>query len=170
MKVRRIMTSNVAACSPDTNLSAAAGLMWHYDCGVIPVIVGNQKVVGVITDRDICMAAAMSNRPASQIAVSEIISGEVFACAPEDEVSEALAIMQRRQVLRLPVVDQNGTLQGILSMNDIVLRSEEGRKSAGGGISYAEVVNTRKVIGQHREFSPEEGPPADYTEPQAMRA
>jgi CBS domain-containing protein len=170
MKVRRIMTSNVAACSPDTNLSAAAGLMWHYDCGVIPVIVGNQKVVGVITDRDICMAAAMSNRTASQIAVSEIISGEVFACAPEDEVSEALAIMQRRQVLRLPVVDQNGTLQGILSMNDIVLRSEEGRKSAGGGISYAEVVNTRKVIGQHREFSPEEGPPADYTEPQAMRA
>jgi CBS domain-containing protein len=164
------MTSNVAACSPDTNLSAAAGLMWHYDCGVIPVIDGNQKVVGVITDRDICIATAMRNRPASQIAVSEVISGEVFACAPEDDVSEALAIMQRNRVLRLPVVDQGGTLQGILSMTDIVLRAEDGRKRAGDGISYSEVIDTRKVIGQPRDFSPEEEPPAGYTEPHAMRA
>jgi predicted transcriptional regulator len=163
------MTSKVAACSPDTNLSAAAGLMWQYDCGVIPVIDGNQKVLGLITDRDICMAAAMSNRPASEIAVSEVISGEVFACAPEDEVSDALATMQRRQVLRLPVVDKDGALQGILSMNDIVLRAEDGRKSAGGGISYAEVINTRKVIGQHRDFSQEDGPSAGYTRPNAMR-
>jgi CBS domain-containing protein len=170
MEVRRIMTSNVAACSPDTNLSAAASLMWQYDCGVIPVIDWNRKVVGVITDRDICMAAAMSNRPASQIAVSEVISGEVFACAPEDEVGEALATMQRRQVLRLPVVDKDGALQGILSMNDIVLRAEDGRKSAGDGISYSEVINTRKVIGQHRDFSQEEGPSAGHIEPRSMRA
>ncbi len=170
MEVRRIMTSNVAACSPDANLSAAASLMWQCDCGVIPVIDGNRKVVGVITDRDICMAAAMSNRPASQIAVSEVISGEVFACAPEDEVGEALATMQRRQVLRLPVVDKDGALQGILSMNDIVLRAEDGRKSAGDGISYSEVINTRKVIGQHRDFSQQEGPSAGHTEPRSMRA
>lgn len=170
MEVRRIMTSNVSACSPDTNLSAAASLMWHHDCGVIPVIDGNQKVVGVITDRDICMAAAMSKRPASQIVVSEVISGDVFACAPEDEVGEALATMQRRQVLRLPVVDKDGALQGILSMNDIVLSAEDGRKRAGGGISYAEVIDTRKVIGQHRGSSQEEGPSADNTGPHAMRA
>jgi CBS domain-containing protein len=170
MKVRKIMTSNVAACSSDANLSAAAGLMWRHDCGVIPVIDGNQKVVGLITDRDICMAAAMSNRPVSQIAVRDIISGEVFACAPEDEVSEALATMRRMQVLRLPVVDKDGALQGILSMNDIVLRAEEGRKSAGDGISFSDVVNARKVIGQHRDFSPEDGPSAGRTEPHAMRA
>jgi CBS domain-containing protein len=170
MEVRRIMTSNVAACRPDTNLSAVAGLMWDYDCGVIPVIDENRKVVGVITDRDICMAAAMSNRPASQISVGELTSGEVFACAPEDDVSEALATMQRGRVLRLPVVDRDGTLQGILSMNDIVLRAEDGRKREGDGISYAEVVNTRKVIGQRRNFSPEEDLSAGYTEPRAMRA
>ena len=170
MEVRRIMTGNVAACSPHTNLSVAAGLMWNYDCGVIPVIDENQKVVGVITDRDVCMAAAMNNRPASQIAVSEVISGEVFACAPEDEVSEALATMQRRQVLRLPVVDRDGKPQGILSMNDILLRAAEGRNSAGDGISCTEVVNTRKVIGQHRNFRSEEGPSAGHTQPHAMRA
>jgi len=170
MEVRKIMTSDLAACSPDTNLSAAAGLMWQYDCGVIPVIDENQKVMGVITDRDICMAAVMNNRPASQIAVSEVISGEVYTCAPEDEVSEALAIMQRRQVLRLPVVDKDGTLQGILSMNDIVLRAEDGRKSAGGGISYADVINTRKVIGKHRDLSQGEWPSAGHTEPYSMRA
>jgi CBS domain-containing protein len=156
MEVRRIMTSNVAACRPETNLAAAAGLMWHYDCGVIPVVDGDKKVVGVITDRDICMAVAMNNRFASEIAVREVISGEVFACTPDDEVSQALAIMQRRKVLRLPVVNQDGTLQGILSMNDIVSRAEDGRESMGDGISYAEVVNTRKVIGEHRDLSPGE--------------
>jgi CBS domain-containing protein len=150
------MTSNVATCRPEINLAAAAGLMWRYDCGVIPVVDGNQKVVGVITDRDICMAVAMNNRFASEIAVGEVISGEVFACSPDDEVSQALATMQRRQVLRLPVVNQDGTLQGILSMNDIVSRAEDGRESMGDGISYAEVVNTRKVIGEHRNLSPGE--------------
>ena len=153
MEVRRIMTSNVAACIPETNLATAAGLMWRHDCGAIPVIDGNHKVVGVITDRDICMAVAMNNRSASEIAVGEVISGEVFACSPDDEVSQALATMQRRQVLRLPVVSQDGNLEGILSMNDIVSRAEDGRESMGDGVSYAEVVNTRKVIGEHRNLS-----------------
>lgn len=125
MKVQRIMTSNVAACSLETSL-AAAGLMWHYDCGVIPVIDWDQKVVGVVTDRDICMAVAMNNRVASEMAEGEVVSGEVFACSPEDEVGQALATMQRRQALRLPVVNQDGELQGMLSMNDIVLRAGEG--------------------------------------------
>lgn len=157
MKVRNIMSSDVAACGPDTSLAAAAGLMWQYDCGVIPVIDNNQKVVGVITDRDICMAAAMKNRIASEIAVGEVMSGEVFACSPDDEVDQALATMQRRQVLRLPVVNQDGALQGILSMNDIVLRAEEGRGSQSDGISYAEVVHTRKVIGEHRDSASNAG-------------
>jgi len=157
MKVRKIMSSDVAACYPDTSLAAAAGLMWQYDCGVIPVIDRNQKVVGVITDRDICMAAAMTNRFASQIAVGEVMSGEVFACSPDDEIGQALATMQRRQVLRLPVVNQDGALQGILSMNDIVLRAEEGRGSKSDGISYAEVINTRKVIGEPRDSASSEG-------------
>ena len=147
------MTSNVAACRPETNLAAAASLMWDHDCGVIPVLDRNEKVVGVITDRDICMAVAMNNRFASEIAVGEVISGEVYACSPDDDISQALAIMQRMQVLRLPVVSQDGSLQGILSMNDIVSRAEDGRESAGDGISYAEVVNTRKVIGEHRNLS-----------------
>ena len=170
MNVRQLMTEHPTTCRVGDSASDAARIMWDCDCGAVPVLDDQDRVAGIVTDRDICMAAAMSNRPASQIAVSEVISGEVFACAPEDGVSEALATMQRRQVLRLPVVDKDGALQGILSMNDIVLRAEDGRKSAGDGISYSEVINTRKVIGQHRDFSPEEGPSAGYTEPQAMGA
>jgi len=166
MRVQNVMTNNVAVCSPDTSLAAAAGLMWRYDCGVIPVIDEGQKVVGVITDRDICMAVAMNNRFASEMVTGEVISGEVFACSPEDEVSEALATMQRRQVLRLPVVSQDGALQGILSMNDIMLRAKDEWESVGDGISYAEVLNTRKVIGQHRNISPG----GESFESRAMRA
>jgi CBS domain-containing protein len=159
------MSSDVAACTPDSSLAAAAGLMWQHDCGVIPVIDENQKVVGVITDRDICMAAATNNRFASEITVDEVMSGKVFACSPDDEIGQALATMQRMQVLRLPVVNQAGALQGILSMNDIVLRAEEGQGGKGDGISYAEVVNTRKVIGEHRDSASSAG----LSKSQAMR-
>jgi CBS domain-containing protein len=154
MKIQRLMTRDVAACSPESSLAAAAGLMWQYDCGIIPVIDGNRKVVGVVTDRDICMATAMKNRLASEIAVGEIISGKIFACSADDDVDQALAIMQRGRVLRLPVVDQAGKLQGIISMNDVVLRAEDGREKTGDGVSFAEVVNTRKVIGEHRDGGP----------------
>ena len=105
MKIQRVMTRDVASCSPESSLAAAAGLMWQFDCGIIPVIDGNHKVVGVITDRDICMALAMNNRRASEIAVGETMSGEIFACSADDDIDRALAIMQRGRVLRLPVVD-----------------------------------------------------------------
>ena len=74
MKIQNIMTTNVASCSPDTNLAAAAGLLWDYDCGSLPVVDRERKVVGVITDRDLCMAAATKNRLASEITVRETSS------------------------------------------------------------------------------------------------
>jgi CBS domain-containing protein len=158
MKVQRIMTENVATCSPESSLAAAAGLMWQHDCGIIPVVDGARKVIGIITDRDICMSVAMNHRLASEITVGEVISGQVFACSPDDDISQALGVMQRNRVLRVPVVDEAGRLQGILSMNDVVLRAEEGREKKGDGISYSEVVDTRKVISEHRNVNSEGQP------------
>lgn len=146
MKIQSIMTTNVASCSPDTNLAAAAGLLWENDCGWLPVADGEGKVIGVVTDRDLCMAVATRNQLASDIPVREAMTGAVHACNTNDDVKSALRTMQSEKVLRLPVVNDEGRLQGVISMNDIMIQTES-KKS---GLSCEEVLSARNVIGEHR--------------------
>jgi CBS domain-containing protein len=112
MNVRDIMVHPVQSCGPETNLAAAAMMMWDSDCGVLPVVNFEGKVVGMITDRDICMATATKNRPPSEITVFETITGQVYTCRPDEDVHNAMEMMAKHQVRRLPVVDDEGHLIG----------------------------------------------------------
>jgi CBS domain-containing protein len=150
MKVQDIMTSDVQCCGPDTNLAAAAKMMWDSDCGALPVLNVQGQVMGMITDRDICMAAATKNKPASDITVWETVSGKVSTCNMSDDVRTALDIMKREKVRRLPVVDEDGVLQGIVAMNDFVLLAGEAKGGKAPAISYEDVVRTMKAISAHR--------------------
>lgn len=150
MKVKEVMSTNPQVCTLTDNLSAAAGVMWEHDCGILPVVVEGRKVVGLITDRDICMAANLKNQRLSNLAVEEVISGDVYACKPEEDIRSALKIMQENKVRRLPVIATDGTLQGILSMNDVVLKAHEPKEKKAPELSYGDVVNTYKSICQHR--------------------
>jgi len=150
MKVNEIMSANPKACTPTSNLAEAAGYMWENDCGILPVVTDGGRVVGLVTDRDICMAAALKDRNLTNIAVEDVISARVFACQPEDDVGTALRTMRENKVRRLPVVGTEGTLRGILSMNDIVLNAEEAREKKVPELSYSDVVNTYKSICEHR--------------------
>src|ERR1700752_2419423 len=102
MKVKDIMTSDVKYCSLDTNLAAAAKIMWEDDCGAVPVTDDRGKVVGVITDRDICIASATRSRTEGEIPVQDVVSQTLHACAPGDDVRTAMDIMKKQQVRRLP--------------------------------------------------------------------
>ena len=150
MKVKEVMSTNPHACTLTDNLSAAAGLMWENDCGILPVLAEGGEVVGLITDRDICMAANLKNQRLSNLAVEEVISGEVYACKPEEDIRSALKTMQENKVRRLPVIAADGTLQGILSMNDVVLKAGESKEKKAPELSYGDVVNTYKSICQPR--------------------
>jgi CBS domain-containing protein len=147
MKVKEIMTANPKACTLTTSLAEAASLMWENDCGIVPVL-AEGKVVGLLTDRDICMAAALKGRQLGNISVEDTISGKVFACKPEDDVKTALKTMKENKVRRLPVVAEDGNVIGLLSMNDIVLNVGEGKKKP--ELSYEDIVNTFKSICEHR--------------------
>src|SRR5262245_5492829 len=142
MKVKELMTTNPAACTSINTLADAAGLMWQNDCGILPVVADDGTVIGLITDRDICMAGALNGRQLADIAVEEVASGKVFACAPDDDVRAALNLMQENQIRRVPVVTADGTLEGMLSLNDIVLRAADGKAE----ISYADVMKTYKAV------------------------
>jgi predicted transcriptional regulator len=124
--------------------------MWENDCGVLPVVSEEGEVVGLITDRDICMAAALKGEPLANISVEDTTTGRVFACEPDDDVRTALETMQENRVRRLPVVSADGMLQGLLSLNDIVLKAELPRDKKTPDISFIDVVNAYKSISQHR--------------------
>ncbi len=150
MKVQDIMTSDVQCCGPATNLTAAAKMMWDSDCGALPILNVQGQVMSMITDRDICMAAATKNKPAWDITVWETVSGKVYTCHMSDDVHTALDIMKREKVRRLPVVDEDGVLQGIVAMNDFVLLAGEAKGGKAPALSYEDVVRTMKAISAHR--------------------
>lgn len=150
MKVQKVMTENVKACQPGTNLAEAVALMWEGDCGTLPVVAEGGKVVGMITDRDIAIALGTQNKQATDIPVSEVMSGEVYACHPNEEIHGALKTMRKDKVRRLPVITDDGVLLGIVSLNDIALHAEkfDGHKTT--ALTYEDVVNTFKTICEHR--------------------
>jgi len=150
MKVKDIMISPVQSCGPETNLATAAMMMWDSDCGALPVVNYHGTVVGMITDRDICMAAATKHRSPSEITVFETITGQVYACAPGDDIHDAMDTMAKHQVRRLPVVDDAGRLAGILSLNDIVLHAGDATGRHAPAISCEDLARTLKAINAHR--------------------
>jgi len=148
MKVKKIMRSPVISCSGDTNLAEAVHLLWSTDCGVLPVVDTAGKVVGIITDRDICVAAGSRNRAPADILVKQVASHEVVVCKPEDDVLSALEAMKDKQVRRLPVVDEAGALKGILSVNDIVRCAEPVVTGKASELSYNDVMPVLKAISE----------------------
>ncbi len=149
MKVKEIMTRDAKVCDLNASLADAAKTMWDNNCGVLPVLKDGKEIVGLITDRDICMAVAMRDRNPSGISVEEVMTGAVYSVTPEDDVHQALKTMQEHKIRRLPVVDPEGQLKGVLSMNDFTLHAKElvGRKAP--EISFSDVVNTYAAIGAH---------------------
>jgi CBS domain-containing protein len=144
------MTREVKFCGSDTNLAAATEIMWRNDCGTLPVLDLDGKLMGVITDRDICIALGTRNWSARDLAVRDVAAKPVFTCGPEDDVHEGLKVMRQHKVRRVPAVNEEGKLVGILCLNDIALRAERGNHKKNAGISYDDVVNTMKAICEHR--------------------
>jgi CBS domain-containing protein len=149
MRVQDVMTRNVKSCRPEATVDQAAMMMWDYDCGVLPVVDDGSRVMGMITDRDIAIAASTRGRLTTQIKVGEVMSGNVYACAEDEDVKSALNTMRRERVRRLPVVNYDGRLSGILSINDVVLRAEESRVGRAPEISQDDLVATLKAICEH---------------------
>jgi CBS domain-containing protein len=145
MKVRDLMSTPPHTCRPDTDLGAIARMMWDHDLGFVPVIDASGHVAGIVTDRDICIATATRHLLPDQISAVQAMTGPVHTCVVDDSVDAALAAMKEFKVRRLPVVDASGQLQGVISMNDLALASDQKRKPAPG-----DVVSTLAAICAHR--------------------
>jgi CBS domain-containing protein len=149
MKVNEVMTSDVSVCDLNASLGEAAKAMWNNDCGILPVLKDGKDLVGLITDRDICMGLAMRNRNPSAISVEEIMTGEIYSVRPDDDVQLALETMQHHKVRRLPVVDAEGKLTGLLSINDLTLQAEQRMGHKTPALTFKEVMKTYKAVCAH---------------------
>jgi CBS domain-containing protein len=149
MKVKKIMSRGAKICDLNASLAEAAKTMWDNDCGILPVLKDGKEIVGLITDRDICMAMAMRDCSPSAISAEEVITGAVYSVTPEDDIHKALEIMREHKVRRLPVVTSEGELKGIISMNDVVLKAQEAKGKHSQELAYADVVRTYEAICTH---------------------
>src|SRR5260370_42052491 len=144
MKVKEIMTQSVVCCGPWTNVGRAVELMWERNVGMLPVVGNEGKLIGIVTDRDICIAMGTRNRLPGDLTVGEIAVSKVFTCKPDDDVHEALGVMGRHHVRRLPVVNDKGIPQGILSMDDLVVHSEVAKLRGACELGSEEVASVLK--------------------------
>ena len=149
MLVNEAMTSPVTACDPDDTLDRVARIMWELDCGSVPVTDDAARVIGIVTDRDVCITAWTCGRPLQQVPVRVAMATDVAVCHPHDPVEDAETLMKRRQVRRIPVVDDEGVLVGILSLGDLALAAYDGTRER-NGMRRERVLHTLSSICQHR--------------------
>ena len=149
MLVKDIFTKEPVTCTPRTSLDLVIQQMVERNCGFMPVIHPDGSIVGVVTDRDICLALASHRRTVAHVAAEEAMTHPAFSCLVDDNVTKALNTMRSKRVRRLPVLNRAGRLQGVISMDDIIIAAAEHDDPL-----IADIVATLRVIYGHHELEP----------------
>jgi CBS domain-containing protein len=143
MLVKNIMTSEVKVSAPETSLAAAARIMSSRDCGIVPVVDSQHKLLGIITDRDICLAIATTFQTPEELPVRDIMTTKVYTCSPDDEARTAMNLMKNHAVRRVPVVTADARVTGLISIDDLVLRAD---RHKGAAVSADDVLDAFRSI------------------------
>ena len=148
MRVQDLMSHPAITCHVNDDLNIPAKLMWEHDCGAIPVVRDDGKLAGMITDRDICMAAFTQGRALGEILVNAVMAKHVISAKPDQKLGEIEQLMAEHRVRRIPVVDSNGKPVGVLSMSNLVIESVEPDTQMKNGPS--KIAHTLAAICQPR--------------------
>ena len=147
MNVKEVMVKKVATCHMDTPLNSIAMTMWNNDCGCVPVVDEQNKPVGMVTDRDIAIGAALQHKPLWEITARDITNGRpVYNCGSGDDVHQVLDLMREHSVRRLPVVNRQGKLAGIVSFGDVIASADT---SANAELPFSETAGMLKAVSGH---------------------
>ena len=124
MTCNEIMTSNPECCLPSDSVMKAAQLMKSEDVGPIPIVEDrdNRKLAGIVTDRDLAIKVVAEARDPETTTIKEVMSADVFSCQGDEDIDAALKLMENHQVRRIPVVDKNDRLLGIIAQADVATR------------------------------------------------
>jgi CBS domain-containing protein len=122
--IRDVMTSNPRSLESGSTAVEAARLMRDEDVGIVPIVEG-EKLVGTVTDRDIVTRVVAEGKTPDSVTVGEIASRELVTIDPQQDLDDALRLMARHQVRRLPVVEEDGKLVGIVAQKDVAMHASE---------------------------------------------
>lgn len=146
MKVQDVMTNDVVFCAPKENLATVAGIMMRRDCGVVPIVDADNRVVGIITERDVCIAAASRNIKPANIKAEEFCSEKIVSCRADEKIKTVLKKMRKNQIKRLPVISQDGYLIGIISITDVLLVTKKDKSLRKKVISTLTAISKPRPI------------------------
>lgn len=146
MKTKERMAEPAIVCHPENNLAEIAAIMWDERCGALPVVDPEGRVISMITDRDVAIALGTRNLRASDVLVKDVAPPRVFTCLDHDDISFALHTMVSQNVRRLPVVDDDGKVVGMLSIDDFLLHAEPGK----AGVLSLEALEALRTIIENR--------------------
>lgn len=125
MKCKDIMTKHIKSCKTNDNARDAAKLMKELDCGVIPIVNDKEELLGIVTDRDIAIHIVSEGKDANKVKLKECMTTPVITCKSDDNIDDAINTMKNKKIRRIPVVDKNNKLQGIISLGDIAVLAHE---------------------------------------------
>ncbi len=130
MKCKDVMTPNPRYCSPQDRSIEPAKIMRDEDVGIVPIADEDKKLLGVVTDRDLCLAVVAEGKNPQEVKVSDTMTekGELVTCQPEDDIEKAVSLMQENQVRRIPVVDDQNRIVGMIAQADIALKMQKPEK------------------------------------------
>jgi CBS domain-containing protein len=154
MKVGDLMSRKPRTCSANDTLDRAARIMWDDDCGCVPVVDREKRVIGMITDRDICMAAYTQGVPLGAARIETAMAKNPICCKASDMPATAEHLMQRHKVRRLPVVDDQRRLIGVVSLADLAHAMATRQTFGGDGMTWQAIAHTLCAISAPRRFVP----------------
>ena len=146
MKISELMTRPVHVCRATDTLDNAASLMWQHDIGSIVVVDDAGQTIGMVTDRDACMAAMTCGVALHDIPVSIAMAKHVVTCRPEDTDAAVAEMMAKHKIRRVPVIDEAQQPVGIVSLNDLARTMARGRE-----VPATSVAGTLAAICEHRQ-------------------
>ncbi len=143
MKVETVMKHAASSCGPESTLAEAGRRMVDVGCGVLPVVTASGRVLGVLTDRDVCAAVVRRDVTPSAVLVRDAMTHDAQTVSRSEDLGVALARMRAHKVRRLPVTDAEGRLEGLLSLDDIVVQVP---LDSGDG---EDVLRTFRAVNEH---------------------
>ena len=125
MKCSEVMSKNPKVCTPSASTVEAARIMKDEDVGIVPVVedAASRKLVGVVTDRDLCLQVIAEDRQPSKVKVEVCMTQNPVTCSPDDDLEDLMDLMEEHQVRRIPIVEKGGKLVGIVSTADVATSS-----------------------------------------------
>lgn len=148
MKIGDVMGGEIAVCGPTSSAADAARIMWERDCGCVPILDDRRVPIGVVTDRDLCIAAYTRGQTLHDIPLASVMSRGLVTCTRDASIAEVEHLMAARKVRRVLVVDDAGRLEGVVSLGDLARARGRTRLDRTVEHLFADVARTLAAISQ----------------------